>query len=273
MPEKASLNLDQLISAASARHGVPEALVRGVIKQESGGDPLAVSNKGARGLMQLLPSTAADMGVQDEFDPAQNIDGGTKYLGQLLKRYDGDHEKALAAYNFGMGNVERGRPLPDETRKYVANVTQFAQEAGGQDVYLSNQQNKNKKVPPEDKQNYRSQPVDSENGGSTLPVSYVPKEPQKPVDQADRQAQLMQRMEEFVRSGKADERQTALFNRARQLKGLEPVLPQNQKVTPPEAQQNMTPGMRELGLAATGFNHGIGSVVDLFVACAQVPFQ
>ena len=86
MPEKASLNLDQLISAASARHGVPEALVRGVIKQESGGDPLAVSNKGARGLMQLLPSTAADMGVQDEFDPAQNIDGGTKYLGQLLKR-------------------------------------------------------------------------------------------------------------------------------------------------------------------------------------------
>ena len=64
MPEKASLNLDQLISAASARHGVPEALVRGVIKQESGGDPLAVSNKGARGLMQLLPSTAADMGVQ-----------------------------------------------------------------------------------------------------------------------------------------------------------------------------------------------------------------
>ncbi len=264
MPEKASLNFDQLISAASARHGVPEALVRGVIKQESGGDPMAVSNKGARGLMQLLPSTAADMGVQDEFDPAQNIDGGTKYLGQLLKRYDGDHEKALAAYNFGMGNVERGRPLPDETRKYVANVTQFATEAGGQDVYLSNQQNKSKKVPPEDKQNYRSQPVDSENGGSTLPVSYVPKDPPKPVDQADRQAQLMQRMEEFVRSGKADERQTALFNRARQLKGLEPVLPQNQKVTPPEAQQNMTPGMRELGLAATGFNHGIGSVVDLF---------
>lgn len=87
MPDKASLNFDQLISAASARHGVPEHLVRGVIQQESGGDPLAVSKKGARGLMQLLPSTAADMGVQDEFDPAQNIDGGTKYLGQLLKRF------------------------------------------------------------------------------------------------------------------------------------------------------------------------------------------
>ena len=263
MPEKASLNFDQLISAASARHGVPEHLVRGVIRQESGGDPLAVSKKGARGLMQLLPSTAADMGVQDEFDPAQNIDGGTKYLGQLLKRYGGDQDKALAAYNFGMGNVERGAPWPVETKEYVAKVSQYAEEAGGRDVYLSNRQDPNKKVPPEDKQNYRAQPVEG-NSTANLPVTYVPKEPPVDQDPSDRQAQLMQRMEQFVRDGKADERQVALLNRARQLKGLEPILPQNQKVTPPEVQQNMTPGMRELGLAATGFNHGIGSVVDLF---------
>ena len=263
MPDKASLNFDQLISAASARHGVPEHLVRGVIQQESGGDPLAVSKKGARGLMQLLPSTAADMGVQDEFDPAQNIDGGTKYLGQLLKRYGGDQNKALAAYNFGMGNVERGAAWPVETKEDVAKVSQLAQEASGRDVYLSNRQDPNKKVPPEDQTNYRAQPVEG-NSTANLPVTYVPKEPPVAQDPGDRQAQLMQRMEQFVRDGKANERQVALFNRARQLKGLEPVLPQNQKETPAEVQQITTPGLREAGLVATGFNHGIGSVVDLF---------
>lgn len=256
-------DLDRLITSASARHGVPENLVRGVIQQESGGDPYAVSKKGARGLMQLLPSTASDMGVQDEFDPAQNIEGGTKYLGQLLKRYGGDQTKALAAYNFGMGNVDKGRPFPEETRTYVENVSKMATDDGGTQAYLSNRRDPNKKVPPEDPKNYRAQPADgtSTSASDTLPVSYVPKEPPSPVDQGDRQAQLMQRMEQFVRDGKADERQVALFNRARQLKGLEPVLPQAQKSSPP---QNMTPGMREVGLVATGFNHGLGSVVDLF---------
>lgn len=264
MPDKASLNFDQLISAASARHGVPEHLVRGVIQQESGGDPLAVSKKGARGLMQLLPSTAADMGVQDEFDPAQNIDGGTKYLGQLLKRYGGDQNKALAAYNFGMGNVERGAAWPVETKEYVAKVSQLAQEAGGRDVYLSNRQDPNKKVPPEDQTNYRAQPVEG-NSTANLPVTFVPKEPPVAQDPGDRQAQIMQRMEQFVRDGKANERQVALFNRARQLKGLEPVLPQAQKNGQGDkpAEQNMA-WDRPIGLFGTGVTKGLGAYVDLF---------
>lgn len=148
-----------------------------------------------------------------------------------------------------------------------------------QDVYMSNVQEKTPKAaPPEDPKNYRSQPVDSTSTSTppaTPPVTFVPKiqpspaiasepQPGAPQPPADRSAMLMERMETFVRDGKADARQVELFNRARQLKGLEPVLPQNQKETPKQPEQNMTPyGGREAGLVLTGFNHGIGGVVDL----------
>lgn len=121
-------DLEPLIAAAAERHNVPPQLVKAVIRQESNFDPQAVSKVGAQGLMQLMPQTAKELGVQDPFHPEQNIDAGTKYLGQLLKRYGGDTERALAAYNFGMGNVESGRPLPNETKKYIANVTRFARD-------------------------------------------------------------------------------------------------------------------------------------------------
>jgi soluble lytic murein transglycosylase-like protein len=101
------------------------ALVRAVISTESNWDTGAVSSKGAMGLMQLVPGTARLMGVSDIFDPAQNVDGGVRYLRMLLERYNGDLDKALAAYNAGPGAVDRFGGVPNirETRDYVRKVT------------------------------------------------------------------------------------------------------------------------------------------------------
>ena len=124
---------------ASETYLVPLELVLAVMKVESGFNPHAISNKGALGLMQLMPTTAADLGVVDPFDPAQNIDGGVRYLHTLLDGFSGDVEPALAAYHAGAERVRRaGGVAPFEvTRRYVATVlrlskTYAAAGAGGQ---------------------------------------------------------------------------------------------------------------------------------------------
>lgn len=113
-----------LIREAATREKLKEDLVRSVIARESAFRPCAVSPKGAQGLMQLMPATATELGVKDPFDPKQNIDAGTRYLKQLLDKYKGNMELALAAYNAGPGRVDRegGVPPIDETRTYILNI-------------------------------------------------------------------------------------------------------------------------------------------------------
>jgi hypothetical protein len=119
-------DMEHLIDRAAARHGLAPELIRSVIRTESAFDPRAMSPAGARGLMQLMPATAAELGVTDPFDPEQNIMAGTRYLRQLLDRYNGDLDHALAAYNWGMGNVDRHglARLPEETRNYLLRIKQ-----------------------------------------------------------------------------------------------------------------------------------------------------
>ena len=112
------------IAAAAAAHGVEEALLRAVMHAESGFNPRARSHKGATGLMQLMPGTAADMGVADILDVNDNIHGGARYLALLLRQYGGDVTRATAAYNAGPANVDRydGVPPFAETQTYVERV-------------------------------------------------------------------------------------------------------------------------------------------------------
>jgi soluble lytic murein transglycosylase-like protein len=116
-------DFESIIQEAGQRYRVDPALIRAVIQAESGGNPLAVSRAGARGLMQLMPETAVELGVTNPFDPTQNIMGGTSYLRRLLDRYRGDVRLALAAYNWGMGNLEkRPEAMPRETKSFIAAV-------------------------------------------------------------------------------------------------------------------------------------------------------
>lgn len=127
-------DIQQLITDASQKYGVSASLIQAVIETESSFNPQVVSSAGAKGLMQLMDGTARGLGVTDSFDPAQNIDGGTRYLANLIKRFGGNERTALAAYNAGPGRVQRAgiqndqqlmeklQLLPRETQNYVFKV-------------------------------------------------------------------------------------------------------------------------------------------------------
>jgi soluble lytic murein transglycosylase-like protein len=119
-----SESFSRVIADAAAHHGVPERLIWAVIRVESGFDHRAVSRRGARGLMQLMPRTAAILGVRDSFDPRQNIDAGTRHLRAMMERFPYDLRLAIAAYNAGEKAVAayRGVPPYPETRDYVMRV-------------------------------------------------------------------------------------------------------------------------------------------------------
>jgi len=122
----AGKDIATLAAEAARRHSLDPALVAAVVAVESGFRPDAVSPKGAQGLMQLMPATARYLGVKDSLDPVDNLDGGTRYLRGLLTRYNGDVNRALAAYNAGEGAVARhgGVPPYPETLAYVRKVLQ-----------------------------------------------------------------------------------------------------------------------------------------------------
>jgi soluble lytic murein transglycosylase-like protein len=116
--------LAKMIDDVSTKHGVSADLVKEVARQESGFKPCAISNKGAAGLMQLMPATQVQFAVTDPFDAEQSLNAGAKLLKQLLDRYNGDVSKALGAYNAGAGRVDQAGGVPDipETRNYVLSI-------------------------------------------------------------------------------------------------------------------------------------------------------
>ena len=130
-PERASAKqVETWINEASETLNMDKNLLRAVIRQESGGNSLARSSKGAKGLMQLMDFTAKEMGVVNPYSGRQNVMGGAKYLKQLLARFNGDESKALAAYNAGPGAVEQygGIPPYEETQNYVKNVLKYREQ-------------------------------------------------------------------------------------------------------------------------------------------------
>jgi soluble lytic murein transglycosylase-like protein len=120
----APMNLNQVVNGAGERHKIDPDFINSVIRAESGGNSRAVSKKGAQGLMQLMPQTAAQLGVSNAFDPNANVEGGTKYLRELLEKYNFDAVKTLAAYNAGPKRVDQyhGAPPYYETQAYIARI-------------------------------------------------------------------------------------------------------------------------------------------------------
>lgn len=125
-------NYQDTIALAAKKYDVPEGLIKAVIGAESAGRNTARSGAGAKGLMQLMDGTAKDLGVSDSYNPIQNIMGGTKYLRQMLDKFGGNKELALAAYNSGPGNVDKYNGIPpfNETKSYVKRVKKYEQILG-----------------------------------------------------------------------------------------------------------------------------------------------
>jgi soluble lytic murein transglycosylase-like protein len=118
-----------IIIQTSSRHQVDPAIVKAIIMAESGYNPRAISKAGAKGLMQLMPKTAQDLGVEDSFNPQQNISGGVRYFKQLMNRFNGDFKLALAAYNAGSTTVRRYKGVPPfkATKHYIKKVFKYYQ--------------------------------------------------------------------------------------------------------------------------------------------------
>ncbi len=131
IPRKSALNnisgktsyseLQSVIDECAEKYNIDNELIRAMIQVESGWQTNAVSNKGAQGLMQLMPRTAAMLGVEDPFDPVQNIEGGVRYISDLTDKYRGDIEKALEAYNAGPARVDSGN-IPEVSKRYARNI-------------------------------------------------------------------------------------------------------------------------------------------------------
>jgi len=130
MTKASGEQIENWVNEASKTLDLDKNLIKAVIRQESGGNSLAVSSKGAKGLMQLMDSTAKDMGVINSYNGRQNVMGGARYLKQMLMRFNGDESKALAAYNAGPGTVEQygGIPPYEETKNYIKNVLQYKEQ-------------------------------------------------------------------------------------------------------------------------------------------------
>lgn len=127
-----SSSIAAMVQAAAAQYGVDPGLALAVAQRESGLNPNATSSAGAQGVMQLMPATAASLGVSNPYDPTQNINAGVRYLASLISQYGGDTTKALAAYNWGPGNLNNAiaayggnwlSAAPSETQNYVAAIT------------------------------------------------------------------------------------------------------------------------------------------------------
>ena|GEM_PF-893116 len=131
-PNVDKAQIHELIETTAKRHGVDPALVHSVVRVESNYQQKAISPKGAQGLMQLIPATASRFGVQNAFEPGQNLEGGVQYLKYLTSRFGGDLRLALAAYNAGEGAVDRHGDIPpyQETQQYVTKVTRELQSRG-----------------------------------------------------------------------------------------------------------------------------------------------
>lgn len=123
-PGQGTANLQELARLAAEKAGIDPVLFKALVQQESGFNPNALSPVGAQGLTQLMPKTAQMLGVRDPFDPVQNLDGGARYLAQMLKQFGGDTSLALAAYNAGPGAVSRAGGIPPfaETQNYVKRI-------------------------------------------------------------------------------------------------------------------------------------------------------